>query len=276
MAPEEHEPHTPDNSSLNSEDKLKFINDVINETNELLKNSFSAQEFISGVYELTCMENEFNVKLTDGSIKVVSGLRGTEEVEWNKIKKVSIVTNDKGPFTADVFMVILSDAGGCMVPQGNNNYQELYDKITGFENVNFENIIKAMSSSSNAEFVIWENKNQTVTKMLCYALFNCDPSSKPPFPLSLGFSDGTKLNIENCANIPEALTKMEEYCKMEKVERSPQFTLLYPIYMEHMDTDLESAMHNIAWIIKEKADEFKWNCDRPGGLSNKKPEDFIK
>lgn len=113
-------------------------------------------------------------------------------------------------------------------------------------------------------------------KTLCYALFNCHPTSQPPFTLSLGFSDGVKLNIENCAHIPEALEKMEEYCKKEKIERSSQFTLLYPIFMEAMNTDSESAMHNIAWIIKEKADENKWNFDRTGGLSNRKPEDFIK
>lgn len=158
MTPDNNEPNSPDDSSLTPEEKLKFINDVLRDTKELLKNAFSPEQFINDVYALTCMENDFKVSLTPESIKVESHHRGTEEVKWSEIKKVSIVTNDKGPFTADVFMVLLTDIEGCVIPQGNNYYTEVYDKVTAFENVNFENVIKAMSSSENNEFVIWKSK----------------------------------------------------------------------------------------------------------------------
>jgi hypothetical protein len=151
------EPHRP-SDSLSEEEKLKYMNDVLKQAGDLLKSAFSPEQYISEIYSLTCMENDFHVILSGNSLKAESRHRGIEEVEWDKLKKISIVTNDKGPFTADVFLVLLTDTGGCVVPQGNDSYSELYEKVTAFENVNFENVIKAMSSSANSEFVVWESK----------------------------------------------------------------------------------------------------------------------
>jgi hypothetical protein len=112
-------------------------------------------------------------------------------------------------------------------------------------------------------------------KILCYALFHCDPAREPPFTLELGFSDKTVFSITACAHIPEALEKMEAYCKTEGAARSENLTLLYPIYLEAMNTDAEDTMHQIAWLIKEKADQNKWNFDRIGGYTGRTPESFV-
>jgi hypothetical protein len=112
-------------------------------------------------------------------------------------------------------------------------------------------------------------------KELCYALFHCDPRNEPPFTLELGFSDRSTFNIEGCAHIPEALEKLELYCAEQGISLSRTLALLYPIYLEAMDTDDEDTMHQVAWLIKEQADRRKWAFERIGGYSGKTRDSFL-
>ena len=113
-------------------------------------------------------------------------------------------------------------------------------------------------------------------KELCYALFHCDPRNEPPFTLELGFSDHSAFSIDGCAHIPDALEKLEFYCTAQGVSRSGTVTLLYPIYLEAMDTDDEATMHEVAWLIKEQADRRKWAFERIGGYSGKTRDSFLR
>ncbi len=111
--------------------------------------------------------------------------------------------------------------------------------------------------------------------MLHYALFNAHPNSNPPFVLNLGFKDQV-IQLEDCQNIPDGVLRIVQYCKENNIEFSKQFTLLYPIYMEVMNTDTESTMHQIAWLIKDEADAKGWVFNRIGGLTNMTEADFLK
>lgn len=115
----------------------------------------------------------------------------------------------------------------------------------------------------------------TGNPLLTYALFYCDPSLEPPFYLELGFSDVSFKRIEDCAHIPDAIEKLEAFCTIGNISKSPGFTLLYPVYLEAMGTDNEDAMHNIAWLIKEQADKHTWNFARVDGYTGKSQIDFI-
>ena len=112
-------------------------------------------------------------------------------------------------------------------------------------------------------------------KELCYALFHCDPFKEPPFTLELGFSDRSLLSITGCEHIPDAIEKLESYCTTEGASRAAHFTLLYPIYLEAMDTDAEATMHEVAHLIKGQADRNKWNFERIGGYSGKTRDSFV-
>jgi hypothetical protein len=112
-------------------------------------------------------------------------------------------------------------------------------------------------------------------KELCYALFHCDPFKEPPFTLELGFSDRSLLSITGCEHIPDAIEKLESYCTTEGASRAAHFTLLYPIYLEAMDTDAEATMHEVAHLIKGQADRKKWNFERIGGYSGKTRDSFV-
>ncbi len=109
-------------------------------------------------------------------------------------------------------------------------------------------------------------------KTVHYALFNAHPASQPPFTITLGVASGTH-SINDCKDIPNGIEKIITECKNLFI--SPDFVLLYPIYMDAMDTDSEMTMHNIAWLIKEPADKNGWKFDRIGGLTNKTERDFI-
>ena len=112
-------------------------------------------------------------------------------------------------------------------------------------------------------------------RTLCYALFECPPSREPPFAVELGLSDHGRVRIDGCEHIADALGKLTAYCEQEKLTRSEAFTLLYPIYLDAMDTQAEATMHEVAGLIREQADKAGWKFSRIDGYTCKVREDFV-
>lgn len=112
------------------------------------------------------------------------------------------------------------------------------------------------------------------TKTLHYVLFQAAPNTQPPFKIELGLDAEDKQEIAGCAHIPDAIVKLEAYCTEHEIDRSGKITLLYPIYLQAMNTEHEGTMHNIAWLIKEEADKKGWEFDRTGGYTGKTAENF--
>ncbi len=110
---------------------------------------------------------------------------------------------------------------------------------------------------------------------LCYALFHCDPFTEPPFEFELGFSDHSTFSINGCDHIPDALEKLDLHCTAESIIKAVHFTLLYPIYLKAMESDVENKMHMIASLIKTQADDNKWNFGRIGGYTGMTPESYL-
>ena len=52
---------------------------------------------------------------------------------------------------------------------------------------------------------------------LSYALFQCNPFREPPFDVELGFSDKSMKHLTDCAHIPDAIEKLENFCKKAKL-----------------------------------------------------------
>ncbi len=112
-------------------------------------------------------------------------------------------------------------------------------------------------------------------KTVYYALFNAHPSTRPPFTVELGTGKNSVHNLENCQDIPESITRILSFCKEKSLVLSPDFALLYPIYMDAMDTEFEGTMHQIAWLIKDEADAKKWKFDRIGGYTGNTTSSFV-
>jgi hypothetical protein len=85
-----------------------------------------------------------------------------ETVRWADLAEVGIITTDEGPWSEDVFWLLVGCDGksGCAVPQcaeGSKELLEVLQKLPGFDN---EAVIEAMGSTSNAKFTCWKRKTQ--------------------------------------------------------------------------------------------------------------------
>lgn len=112
-------------------------------------------------------------------------------------------------------------------------------------------------------------------KQVQCALFKAAPNTNPPFVLEVGIDNKTTIDILDCANIPDAIAKIEASCAEQGLSFAEKFTLLYPIYLEAMNSEYESTMHQIAWLIKDEADKKGWGFDRIGGYTGKTLLSFL-
>jgi hypothetical protein len=100
-------------------------------------------------------EDYFTVTITDELVKVEHPKRKTEQIKWADIDNIKIITTDQGPFQPDVWIALLGSETGCLIPQGAKGHDEVYNIVSKYERFNFENVIKAMSSTDNQEFLVW-------------------------------------------------------------------------------------------------------------------------
>lgn len=80
-------------------------------------------------------------------------------VSLDDLTKLEIVTNDRGPVEDDVFWV-LSHNGGTPItfPASAKGSELLFDTFAALKGVDFEKAVRAMSSTQNARFLIWEKR----------------------------------------------------------------------------------------------------------------------
>jgi len=52
----------------------------------------------------------------------------------------------------------LSEEDSCLIPQGAKGFDNVYDAVSKYNGFNFENFIKSMSCTDNAEFDLWTKK----------------------------------------------------------------------------------------------------------------------
>jgi hypothetical protein len=83
----------------------------------------------------------------------------TEEVTWDELVAVEILTTDAGPFVCDVFFVLHGDDQGCMVPQEAEGCKELLERLQKLPGFNNQAVIDAMGCTSNARFSAWKKEN---------------------------------------------------------------------------------------------------------------------
>jgi hypothetical protein len=100
------------------------------------------------LYEISVENEEFVIKQPSGE---------TTHLPTSELTKVVIITNDSGPWGADVWWFLFGSnkelgytfPGGAT---GESKMLEYVQKLPGFDNQVF---IRAMGSTSNAEFVCW-------------------------------------------------------------------------------------------------------------------------
>ena len=84
------------------------------------------------------------------------------DILWSKVRKIEIVTTDKGPWEEDVWWLFFLDGveEPVDIPQGAKGNEKIFDVLENyFENVNMKEIQKAMGSTSNAKFDVWQRNS---------------------------------------------------------------------------------------------------------------------
>ena len=105
-------------------------------------------------------ESTWKVEFDEASI-VVHHPRGQRQaVSWSKLSRVAIRTTDDGPWDMDVFWGLHengSPSPPAVFPGGATGEQALLEAFgRRLPDFRFDQVIAAMSSTSNAYFVLWE------------------------------------------------------------------------------------------------------------------------
>ena len=75
--------------------------------------------------------------------------------EFNSLQKISILTNDQGPFLDDQAIAFFFNQATLILPSEHIAFMEISDEVTSTFDVNLENVMASMSCTENAEFIIW-------------------------------------------------------------------------------------------------------------------------
>lgn len=83
---------------------------------------------------------------------------GTQRtVYWETLRAVLIETGDQGPFSEDLWWILIDGEGHCTIPQmvGSETLLTQLQALPGFDN---EAVIEAMGSVENKLFVCWQRQ----------------------------------------------------------------------------------------------------------------------
>ena len=91
-----------------------------------------------------------------GVLRVDGDIR--EQIHWNDIVEIKIITTDEGPYREDIFFALVGANGtGCLVPHDAAVRTKLLEELHArFPNLDDDKVIKAMGSTSNDSFLIWK------------------------------------------------------------------------------------------------------------------------
>lgn len=97
------------------------------------------------------------VHIDDHVVRREFGDGRIEEVAWEDLIEVQIVTTDDGPYAEDVFYLLVgANDTGCVVAQGDPASGALLTRLQALPGFDNGKVIEAMGSAENARFVCWK------------------------------------------------------------------------------------------------------------------------
>ncbi len=99
----------------------------------------------------------FVASISDGRITVTHPDRPVQSIALADLKEVAVVTNDSGPWGADVWWLLIGneEGAGCTFPGGATGEQTVLAELQRLPGFNNDAFIQAMGSTSNARFSCW-------------------------------------------------------------------------------------------------------------------------
>ncbi|RTY85459.1 hypothetical protein [Flavobacterium sp. GT3R68] len=105
-------------------------------------------------------EDYYETIITDKFVKVEHPKRKTEQILWKDIEEIKLINTDVGPSAPDIWLALLGENSGCLIPHGSLGFDRIYDIVSKYDNFNFENVTESMRCADNKEFLLWaKNKN---------------------------------------------------------------------------------------------------------------------
>jgi len=102
-------------------------------------------------------EERWSVQADALGVKSIHPSGESTMLPWDKIRGIVIQTNDSGPVGADVWWFAAGDDGSVAFPMGATGEKDalaFFQSLPGFNN---KELIKAMQSTTEATFLLWEN-----------------------------------------------------------------------------------------------------------------------
>jgi hypothetical protein len=84
-----------------------------------------------------------------------------EEIAWDDLAEVEIVTTDAGPIGCEVFFVLHGDRRGCSVALESDGSDELLRRLHNLPGFKHEVALDALCCTSNARFSVWKSASST-------------------------------------------------------------------------------------------------------------------
>lgn len=103
-------------------------------------------------------ESKWIVKVTDEMVSTIDFEKLNNSIMISEIDDVTIFTNDSGPVGIDLWWRLSGNGKLLFVPGGATGEQEMLHRLQKLSDFNNEELIRAMGSTDNAEFLIWKKK----------------------------------------------------------------------------------------------------------------------
>ncbi|MGN8069712.1 hypothetical protein [Mucilaginibacter sp. 22184] len=100
-------------------------------------------------------EDDFIITVTAEFVKVEHPERETETLFWNDLEAILLINTDSGPWLPDIWLTLAGNDSGCIIPHGTKGFEQVYDIVSKYKGFDFENVTRSMTSTDNAEFLLW-------------------------------------------------------------------------------------------------------------------------
>ena len=101
-----------------------------------------------------------DVTFDDTSVRRVSPEGGVEEVRWDDLAEVRIVTTSDGPFSKDVYWLLVRTDGEGIAVQGSSVTDDLLGRLEALPGFDAEQMALAMGSADDAQFLCWQRGDE--------------------------------------------------------------------------------------------------------------------
>ena len=101
-------------------------------------------------------ENLFTVRLSEQGVACERPDGKIDQVAWDDLERVEILTTADGPFAAGAFWVLIGSKSGCVIPWGATGDQDLLDELQALPDFDHLALVFATPTTEERRILCWE------------------------------------------------------------------------------------------------------------------------